>query len=243
MRDGRLEQDDMPGRSPFGFVNRIVLPPVCLICGQHGREGLDCCAGCEADLPAVAAGCRQCGLPLPEAVEHCGRCSRRPPAFEATWPGFEYSGAVEALVHRFKFRHHLAAGRVLAGLTARRLVRLGAPRPQALVPVPLHWRRRLWRGFNQSEMLARDLSRWLGAIPVADLLVRSRATPSQSALPATRRGGNVRGAFTARRRGYRIRHVALIDDVMTTGATLDACARALRQSGVDKVDVWVVARA
>lgn len=243
MRDGRLERDHMPGMSPLKFVNRILLPPVCLICGQRGRVGLDCCAGCEGDLPAVDAACRQCGLPLPEPVDLCGRCIRRPPAFAVTWPAFEYSGAVEALVHRFKFRHDLAAGRVLAGLTARRLARLGAPRPQALVPVPLHWRRRLWRGFNQSEMLARDLSRCLGQIPVADLLIRSRATPAQLALPAARRGGNVRGAFTARRRGFRIRHVALIDDVMTTGATLDACARALRKSGVTHIDIWIVARA
>ncbi|MEE4304447.1 MAG: ComF family protein [Wenzhouxiangella sp.] len=219
------------------------MPSVCLICGCRGRPGLDCCAGCEADLPVIADQCRQCGLPMPAPTRACGRCSRRPPAFRRTWPAFAYTGPVERLVHRFKFHRDLASGRLLASLTARRLAAVGAHRPQALVPVPLHWRRHLWRGFNQSRMLADDLSRQLGGIPVAAMLNRSRATPAQSALPAASRGANVRGAFRARLPGGRVRHVALMDDVMTTGTTLDACARALKQAGVGRVDVWVVARA
>ncbi|NBB93839.1 MAG: ComF family protein [Gammaproteobacteria bacterium] len=224
-------------------VGRWILPPVCLICGRRARDGLDCCAGCEADLPTNRIACCQCGLPLASPARRCGRCARRPPAFATTEAAFEYVGVVESLVQRFKFRRDLAAGRVLGALTAKRLAAAGAARPQALVPVPLHWRRRLWRGFNQSEMIARDLSRSLGGIPVADLLERRRATPAQSALPAARRGGNVRGAFRARLPGCRPAHLALVDDVMTTGATLNECARALRRAGVVRVDVWVVARA
>ncbi|MDZ7791063.1 MAG: ComF family protein [Xanthomonadales bacterium] len=224
-------------------IGRWLLPPVCLICGQHARIGLDCCSGCEADLPVIDSLCLRCGLPLPAAARACGRCTRRAPGFDRTWPAFVYAGALERLVHRFKFHRDLAAGRVLAGLTARRLAAMGAHRPQALVPVPLHWRRQLWRGFNQSRMLADDLSRQLGGIPVAPMLRRSRATPAQSGLPAARRGANVRGAFRAHRPGCRLRHVALVDDVMTTGTTLDACARALKKAGVARVEVWVVARA
>jgi len=222
---------------------RWLLPPVCLICGLRARDGLDCCAGCEADLPIIGSQCRRCGLAMPVPSRACGRCSRRPPAFDRTWPAFDYSGPIERLVHRFKFHRDLAAGRALAALTARRLAAQGALRPQAIVPVPLHWRRHVWRGFNQSRMLADDLSGRLGSIPVAELLSRSRATPAQSGLPAARRGANVRGAFRARRPGCRLRHVALVDDVMTTGTTLDACARALKKVGVERVDVWVVARA
>jgi len=194
-------------------------------------------------LPVIDAQCLRCGLPLPAPVRACGRCTRRLPWFDRTWPAFEYDGSPERLVHRFKFHRDLAAGRVLAGLTARRLALQGANRPQALVPVPLHWRRHLWRGFNQSRMLADDLSCLLGAIPVAPLLKRLRPTPAQSGLPAASRGANVRGAFRAHLPGCRLRHVALVDDVMTTGTTLDACARALKQAGVEWVDVWVVARA
>lgn len=224
-------------------IGRWLLPPVCLICGRHGRIGLDCCSGCEADLPVIDSLCLRCGLPLQAVARACGRCTRRSPAFDRTWPGFAYAGSLERLVHRFKFHRDLAAGRVLAGLTARRLAAMGAYRPQALVPVPLHWRRQLWRGFNQSRMLADDLSRQLGGIPVAPMLRRSRPTPAQSNLPAASRGANVRGAFIARRPACRLRHVALVDDVMTTGTTLDACARALNKAGVERVEVWVVARA
>ncbi len=229
-----------------GVLSSVVgrlLPSVCLICGGHGRPGLDCCSGCQADLPAVHDQCLQCGLGMPNSTRACGRCSRRPPAFERTWPGFAYEGPIERLVHRFKFHHDLACGRVLAAVTARRLVACGAHRPQALVPVPLHWRRQLWRGFNQSRLLADDLARQLGGIPVAPLLRRARATRAQSGLPAAVRGANVRGAFSARLPDCRLRHVALVDDVMTTGTTLDACARVLRKAGVERVDVWVVARA
>lgn len=224
-------------------IGRWLLPPVCLICGQRARAGLDCCSGCEADVPVMNAQCQWCGLPMQAPVRACGRCARRAPAFDRTSPAFAYGGPIERLVHRFKFHHDLAAGRVLAGLTARRLARLGASRPQALAPVPLHWRRHLWRGFNQSRMLADDLSKLLGGIPVVPLLERVRPTPAQSGLPASGRGANVRGAFRARLPGCRIRHVTLVDDVMTTGTTLDACARALKEAGVEHVDVWVVARA
>jgi ComF family protein len=147
------------------------------------------------------------------------------------------------MLQRFKFQRDLAAGRTLAVLAARRLATMGAERPQALVPVPLHWRRALWRGFNQSRVLADDLSKCLGGIPVADLLVRRRATRAQSNLPAARRRGNVRGAFGLRWSPRRVRHVVLVDDVMTTGTTLDACSMVLRRVGVERVDVWVVARA
>lgn len=227
----------------FSSVVSRLLPSVCLICGGRGRPGLDCCGGCEADLPVVRAQCLRCGLAMPASTQACGRCARRLPAFERTWPGFAYDGPIERLVHRFKFHHDLACGRLLAGLTAHRLVACGAHRPQALIPVPLHWRRQLWRGFNQSRMLADDLSRQLGRIPVAPLLRRARATPAQSGLPAASRGANVRGAFSVHLPDCRLRHVALVDDVMTTGTTLDACARVLQKAGVERIDVWVVARA
>lgn len=220
-----------------------LLPPVCLICGQGARPDLDCCAGCESDLVRVEPRCRCCGLALSVPARACGRCARRRPAFTRSWPAFAYTGPVESLLHRFKFHRDLAAGRTLAALAARRLVQMGAERPQLMVPVPLHWRRALWRGFNQSRVLADDLSRQLGRIPVADLLVRRRATRAQSNLPAARRRGNVRGAFGVRWRPGPLRHVVLVDDVMTTGTTLDACSAVLRRAGIERVDVWVVARA
>lgn len=232
------------GLGEFGRRLRTVLfPPVCMVCGQDGRPEIDCCTGCEADLPALLGQCARCGLETERSVALCGRCSMALPAFHSTWPGFSYQGVIERLITRFKFQGDLAAGRLLADLLARRLVALGAARPDLIVPVPLHVRRRLQRGFNQSALICRDLSMGFGRLPWADVLRRHRATARQSDLPADRRTGNVRGAFGVQRLPPGVRHVALVDDVMTTGSTLDECARVLLRAGVERVDVWVIARA
>lgn len=204
---------------------------------------MDCCAGCESDLPRLSGQCQRCGLELVRSVALCGRCTTRLPAFDAAWPGFAYRGEIMRLVQRFKFQRDLAAGRIVASLLARRLAENGAPRPDLMVPVPLHYQRRLSRGFNQSDLLCRDLSHLFTGLPWADVLRRRRATRAQSDLPADRRRGNVRGAFRVRRLPPGTRHVALVDDVMTTGSTLHECARVLKRAGVGRVDVWVVARA
>ncbi|MEE4330368.1 MAG: ComF family protein [Wenzhouxiangella sp.] len=224
-------------------VDRWLYPPVCLLCGLAGRRGLDLCSGCETDLELLDTGCRRCGLELERTVELCGRCTTRLPNFTAAWPGYAYRGQLERLIQRFKFHGDLAAGRVLAGLFAGRLASMAAPRPDLMVPVPLHPRRRLRRGFNQAALLARDLGAHLGGLPWMEVLVRKRSTRAQSELPADRRRGNVRGAFEIGRLPPGVRFVALVDDVMTTGSTLDECARVLLRAGVERVDVWVVARA
>jgi ComF family protein len=224
-------------------VDRWLYPPVCLVCGLAGRPGLDCCRACESELDRVEAGCQRCGLELVHPVRLCGRCTTRLPAFDAAFSAFAYRSATEALIQRFKFGGDLAAGRVLAQLMARRIDAAGWPRPQLMVPVPLHARRRWTRGFNQSEMLCRDLSRPLQTLPWAPVLRRARPTRAQSELPADRRRGNVRGAFRLHRLPPGTRHVALVDDVMTTGSTLDECARVLKRAGIIRVDLWVLARA
>lgn len=224
-------------------LRRSLFPPVCLVCGQDGRAEIDCCTGCEPELPILTAQCARCGVEMDHSVDLCGRCAMALPAFHGTWAGFAYEGVIERLVRRFKFQGDLAGGRLLADLLARRLVEQGAPRPQLMVPVPLHVRRRLRRGFNQSALISRDMSCWFGGLPWLEALRRSRSTASQSELPADRRGRNVRGAFALRWLPPATRHVALVDDVMTTGSTLHECARVLLQAGVQRVDVWVVARA
>jgi ComF family protein len=224
-------------------VRQILFPPVCLVCGQAGRREMDCCSGCEAELPSLVGQCARCGLELDCDVAVCGRCAMAMPAYSATWPGFSYRGEIERLVRRFKFNGDLAAGRLLADLLARRLAAVGAPRPDLVVPVPLHPRRLLWRGYNQSALLCRDLVARMSGLPWDDALARVRLTSNQAELPAEQRGRNVRNAFRIARLPGPPRFVALVDDVMTTGSTLDECARVLRAAGVERVDVWVVARA
>lgn len=222
---------------------RALWPPTCIVCGRGSDNDEDCCTGCRGDLPVPPGRCRRCGAVLPRDIERCGQCLSAPPRFDRAFAAFEYRPPVAHLVQRFKFSGDLAAGRVLARRFARRLVDIGACRPELLVPVPLNWRRQWRRGFNQAALLARDVANDLGGIPWTQALVRTRPTATQSELPARRRAGNVRGAFRLRRLPCEIAHVALVDDVMTTGSTLNECAALLKRAGVARVDAWVVARA
>jgi ComF family protein len=154
-----------------------------------------------------------------------------------------YGFPVDQLLPRFKFHGDLAAGRVLAELFVRALPpRAMADWPQALVPVPLHPARLRQRGYDQALEVARTLSRLLSLPLGSDGLHRRRATSAQSELGARARRRNVRGAFV-RGDGALPAHVALIDDVMTTGATVNECAQVLKQSGVKQIEIWVLARA
>ena len=166
----------------------------------------------------------------------CGDCLRDPPLLAQTRAVFVYGFPLDRLVPRFKFHRDLAAGRLMAGALA------SAPRPDALVPVPLHARRIRQRGYDQALELARPLAATL-ALPLrADLLQRIRATAAQSELDAGQRQRNLARAFAVPEQAALPDHVALVDDVMTTGATLAAAAHALRAAGVERVDAWVCAR-
>jgi ComF family protein len=156
---------------------------------------------------------------------------------------FLYAAPLDRWLPRFKFHHDLAAGRLLSHLMLEACAT--APRPDALIPVPLHRKRLRSRGYDQALELAKPLARALSLPLRTDLLRRQRATSAQSSLHASERRENLRGAFlmgpTAMSRPLP-RHVALIDDVMTTGATLHAAAQALAEAGVRRIDAWTCAR-
>lgn len=228
-------------RPVIGALQRFVLPYRCLLCGAAGDDSLDLCRDCAAELPRNRACCARCALPLPESVTLCGQCQRRAPPWDAAWVPFRYAWPLDRLESRFKFSADLAAGRVLSSLWLRE------PRPPQMpawiLPVPLHVGRLRSRGYNQALELVKPLSRCLGASLRADALTRLRSTPAQTELGAMARRRNVRGAFVANPNMEWPIHVALLDDVMTTGATLAECARMLKRAGVQRVDVWALARA
>lgn len=218
-----------------------VLPSHCLLCGARGQGGLSLCAECAAEIPRNVACCARCALPLATPAALCGRCLRRAPPWDAAWVPFRYAWPLGPLETRFKFGGDLAAGRTLALLWSQSARPAGLP--QAIVPVPLHHARLRQRGYNQALELAKPLAGALGVPLLRDVLQRGRATAPQTDLSAIARRRNVRGAFVLRDGHDLPAHVAVLDDVFTTGATLGECARVLKRAGVARVEAWALARA
>jgi len=205
----------------------------CFICRGAARELI--CDACDAELPRLSApACPRCALASPGGLV-CGRCLRDDPAYDATRAALAYEFPADALIQALKFRGELALAPLLAALLAPSL---GEERIDCIVPLPLSRERLRRRGFNQSMEIARHLGR---GTPDAMLCERTRDAPPQMELPYGERQRNVRGAFRCTRSldGARI---AVVDDVMTTGATLDEIARTLKRAGAAHVENWVVTR-
>lgn len=219
----------------------------CLLCGQLTDDRRDLCVPCEAELPWLRGACQRCALPLPAEGLVCGRCLKRPPAFEQVIAPWRYAFPVDALITRFKHQRQWPLGRLLGELLGQHLYHAfdqGLPRPDWLLPVPLSRARQRRRGFNQAQWLADWLAGPLQLPLATDWLLRIRDTPAQQALDAAARRRNLRQAFALSPRApdLRGRHLALVDDVLTTGATADALARLLRKAGAARVDVYCLAR-
>ena len=233
-------------RGTARLLDQALAPGRCSLCDLPSGRSLDLCPVCEGDLPGLERPCRRCALPLPAgaASELCGPCLRRPPPFETLTAACAYADPADLLVTGLKFRRERHAARVMAALMVGRAgARLPAFRAgeACLVPVPLHPLRRWRRGHDQAALLARQLAAFTG-LPLAPGLVRRvRATAPQAGLGRRARKRNPAGAFRARP-AVRDRHLVLVDDVATTGATLAAVARAARRAGARRVDAWVFAR-
>jgi ComF family protein len=226
---------------------RRLLAPDCLVCGVEA--GAPVCAGCLADyFPAGAARCRGCALRLPAPVlpggplpDRCGRCLAHPRRFDAALALGDYALPLDGMVAALKFRARLDLGRAFGVLLARRLQAGALPAAQAVVALPLHPERLRERGYNQSEEIARALARELGLPLWRAALLRSGRRPPQQGLTRRQRRRNVRGVFRAPAALPGV-HLLLVDDVLTTGATLEAAAGALKAAGAARVSCLVVAR-
>lgn len=222
---------------------RTIFNHPCLLCQQQlTRNGI--CAWCRSQLPVVEHACLQCGRILDEHIGTvCGQCLRHPPYVDHTIAPFHYAAPMAQMVCRLKFQQGLEYARLLGELMAEHLAGLTSPLPQALIPVPLHPKRMRRRGFNQAMELARPISRQL-QIPVdTQLCMRSRHTLEQSQLSIEDRKRNVRRAFALHHDANTYGHVAIIDDVVTTGQTVNELARLLKKAGIKRVDVWSCCRA
>jgi ComF family protein len=226
-------------------IQHVLWPSTCVLCGRSGRPGVDLCAGCEGDLPLNAPACVVCAQPLaPTSAQSltCGACLRRRPAFDASRVPFRYGYPVAHLIHSLKYRGRIACGRVLGELVARHVLTGQHSLPKYIVPVPLAESRYRERGYNQAIELGLPLERILRVRMRADLVVRTRTTREQAELNRRERRRNVRGAFEVRR-ALPHPHVAILDDVVTTGSTVNELAKVLRRAGAERIEVWAVARA
>ncbi len=246
---------------PAALPTRRLFPYRCPLCCVVETDG-GLCDHCFGELPALATHCRICCEPLTSppdaAVRTCARCLRKPPPYDRTLAPCRYAPPADRLVREFKYGLRLEHALTLGKLLARHVrARGGAPpdvltgvppgAPDCIVPVPLHRERLRRRGFNQSLEIARVLATELGLSLDAACLEKSRHTEPQTALDAQHRRRNLQGAFRLRRppRAGKTAAtgVAIVDDVMTTGATAAEIAKLLARAGVGYIEVWVVARA
>jgi len=205
----------------------------CYLC--RGAASALLCSACDADLPRLAAmRCPRCALDSPRG-EVCGRCLSEEPHYDATIAALAYEFPADALVHSLKFRGELALAGLLGGLLAQKV---SSHEVDCVVPVPLSAARLRSRGYNHAAEIARQVMQ--SKLDLA-LCVRSRDTPPQMELPYAERRRNVRGAFRCTR-ALAGQSVAVVDDVMTTGATLNEVASVLKAAGAARVVNWVVAR-
>ncbi len=225
--------------SIFSRLLELASEQDCRLCGDASARPL--CAACDADLPRLPLQrCPVCALPAPGA-QICGRCLSATPAYDATRAALEYAFPVTRLIQSFKYEHAVGLATTLAAYLDL-AIPVNDPWPvDLLVPLPLAPARIRERGYNQALELARVLARQRGLALDGRAVARVRHTPPQAELPWKERRRNIRGAFAARRR-FDGCNVAVIDDVMTTGATLDEMARVLKAAGALRVVNWVVAR-
>lgn len=223
----------------------LIYPPGCPACGGSVPEGgVKLCPACLENIPwLVAAGCPRCGSEL-DSGGHCRLCAGLHKALEFVRSTAWFTGCVPELVHALKYAGRRDLAPLLAELAvAGNLAESFPARPDLIVPVPLHWRRRIRRGFNQSELLASELAELTGFPLAGRTVVRVRSTSTQTRLSPEQRRKNVAGAFDCHGGSVAGRTVLVVDDVMTTGATLGEVARSLADAGASRVFAWSFARA
>ena len=222
----------------------------CQLCGQltDPATNIPFCSACLHDLPRLQHSCHQCGCHINAGTEHtldtsplrCGPCLTQPPSFDRVIAAFAYADPIRQLMARFKYQRQLATGDVIAQVLRSRL-----PVPaqvEAIIPVPLHPRRLRQRGFNQALELSRPLARALDLPLLPHSVIRQKNTPPQSSLTRKQRRQNLKQAFSLKQ-AIPYASIAIVDDVMTTGSTVEALSTLLKQHGVEYIEVWCVARA
>lgn len=227
----------------FEKLLNFFMPPRCILCGEKGFKNRDLCGACYAELPKYLSQCYQCASDIAAHNSNglCLDCIENPPAFDETFAPFVHLSSIRYLILQLKFHHHYPSARLLGGLMADYLQKT-TELPEYIIPVPLHKNRYQERGFNQSIELARILSKQLNVPLDLHSCIRHRDTEHQVGLNAVQRGENIKNAFSVLKK-FNAKHVALVDDVMTTGSTVHELAVMLKLAGCQRVQIWVCAKA
>ena len=228
----------------LNIIQDYLLPPTCLLCGNKGFKSHDLCDICYQRLLRNKRSCYRCAEIFESNVSTpslCGHCISTPPAFDETYAPFVYQAEMRHLVTQLKFGGHTKNARLLGLLLAEHLKQT-AQLPELIIPVPLHKLRYRERGFNQALEIARTVAKELNIPLDITSCQRTHDTPHQIGLTAIQRRKNLEKAFTLIK-PIKTQHVAILDDVMTTGSTVHEIASLLKKAGVERVDVWVCARA
>lgn len=220
----------------------VICPSRCEVCGKTGLLHECICAECLADLPALGAACSRCGIPTPEPVPVCGRCMVSPASADRTVTAFQYRYPLNALIKQLKYKQKIRLVTPLARRLANRVLSNTGLLPEVMVPVPLHYRRQYRRGYNQAIVICQALTEILGVPADPHLISRRRHTLPMFSLTASQRKRNIAGVFSLRG-DCTYRSVAIVDDVITSGATVNELASVLRQAGVSRIEFWALARA
>ena len=216
-----------------------LLPGICVLCQGYSNETMDLCRACAADLKPNAGACPRCAIQTPARGGDCPACELDPPPYDRAVVPYLYVPPLTRLIHGLKRGNGLIEARILASLMSEML--LQDDPPDVIVPVPLTYRRRVIRGFNQAALLAAQIARTVGAPVDYRGLKRIRHTAPQQSLDAAARRRNQSGAYRACRE-FKGKDVAVVDDVMTTGATAAEVAATLLDSGAGTVRIWAAAR-
>ena len=225
----------------------------CFLCDQQFEplntlHSSPFCPNCSHDLPKISQACHQCGISIPTAASHdkdnlakCGPCLTEPPTYDRVISAFAYAAPIKQLVSQFKYQRQLAVGALFAEILKSH-VQSTPQHIDAILPVPLHFSRLRQRGFNQALELARPLAKMLELPLLTSQISRQKNTLEQSSLHAKQRQNNLRKAFLIEQ-NIAYKSIAIVDDVMTTGSTVEELSRLLKRNGVEYIEVWCVARA
>ncbi|HEY7986834.1 MAG TPA: ComF family protein [Methylophilaceae bacterium] len=223
-------------------IIQTLLPQRCLLCDE-GSGNKPLCNACLHDLPALSkASCPVCALPTFNA-EICGSCLQHPPAFDATIAAFNFVFPMDALLRALKYRGELSVAEIAANGLMSSLEHHDLP--DLLIPMPLHPQRLQERGFNQAMEISRRIVRHTSCQLSTNSVIRLRHGEPQASLPLNKRAKNVKGVFAVNDTAninLRGKRIAVVDDIMTSGASLNELAKTLKKAGATRVECWVVAR-